>query len=544
MHADPSEPFDAPDFESLYTSSASTASSSIPSVSTSVVSSGTKYSTASSVHGVTQADLHSGAHGTKRIAVSLNYPDEPLGLVARAGPNGEMVVANLLEGLALHRCKVPVNHALKRINGRPITDSKSVDEAFKDIRARHLVEFKIDVSEEPVVAIRKVYRVELQRSEQPLGMEYAMSEGSEEAGLRIIHLDHKGAVARAGVPLNSFIQAVDGERTHTERSFIHAIALVRARGATSFTLEVIIPPEAKSTGAVSQGPQHRVPARSPQQDAAREKLRREIMHHEEEIRKSVERRIDRCNGFAYTYNEFLSNYGREVGKTRWDDAKGEATELIPAKELPTAAHLDASCIGRRVQIEETGQVLIATIRGRGYGWYKVREGGMTNAETAYRALLLSSRTEDTEIIPLHYITPTQLLTIHDLGRRVQVRETGQVVQVVQRGTSFAWYKVPELEWTVAESRYESQLKIGVPPEQPADSHHQDDTASQKWSPGQAAKGSRSSLSPTASRFSASPVNVAELRGKLSPKNREASAPDPPAFIPRVRRGAPLAFPLQ
>eukprot|EP01062_Namystynia_karyoxenos_P011878 TRINITY_DN1426_c0_g6_i1.p1 TRINITY_DN1426_c0_g6~~TRINITY_DN1426_c0_g6_i1.p1 ORF type:complete len:523 (+),score=154.00 TRINITY_DN1426_c0_g6_i1:67-1569(+) len=199
---------------------------------------------------------------------------------------------------------------------------------------------------------------------------------------------------------------------------------------------------------------------------AREKLRRGVELSELRASEGGSRRIDRCNGFAYTRAEFVESYGAEEGASRWDWAAGGTTELTAEESLPPDGLLRAEHAASRVQLTATGEVRVAAVAPGGFRWVAVPDSEMTPGEAAYRDWCLTSAPPaSTARRGLSPVVPSQNLPDAEeaLGARFQVAESGEVVAAAQRdGGAAAWQLIPRGEWTAPERAYAARVAAAVP----------------------------------------------------------------------------------
>eukprot|EP01065_Artemidia_motanka_P000501 TRINITY_DN10229_c0_g1_i1.p1 TRINITY_DN10229_c0_g1~~TRINITY_DN10229_c0_g1_i1.p1 ORF type:complete len:547 (+),score=114.06 TRINITY_DN10229_c0_g1_i1:48-1643(+) len=264
--------------------------------------------------------------------------------------------------------------------------------------------------------------------------------------MRIMALEPGGAAQRAGMLLGACILSVAGVRCTSAADLARAMDQVHQQRQLSFAVDAV-PPGEPTTAAAAK---------------ARERLKTSVEASERSARGPSERRIDRCNGFAYTRSEFVAHYGAAEGTARWAGADGDTTELTASSQLPPAEQLGIASVARRIQCTETGEVKVLTVAPGGVQWTQVPLGEMTPGESAYRGLVSRQcdsveqlgKSGPSQVVPRSDLPAPGSLTTADAWRRFQIAETGEVVVAAALPSGERqWTKLKRDAWTADERAY-------------------------------------------------------------------------------------------
>ncbi|KAJ9445783.1 hypothetical protein DIPPA_28715 [Diplonema papillatum] len=416
--------------------------------------------TSSSPVEYTPATLLRRSANVEEFTITLGHSGDDLGIHFETSDDGVFIASADSLSPAEH---MPTGRKILRIAGHHIVDVEGVNHALHLLRAQGRKTFTIEFSRDLLSSTKRLVKVKLLRPDQSLGFDYEIVESI----MVVTAVDKNGAFAHAGIPPGALIHSLSDTSIHNAVDLARAVASLRRRGVLEYKFKMTLhkggPAHVEGAGFFS------TPPRSLKEDEKREKLRRQIQVHRLKA-EADERRIDCVNGFAMTFLEFVRNYGDRAGRERWHNAATERTDLVRTVDLAPTQKLRVADLGKRVQVLETGQVLVAvTDRGR-VAWYKVSPAELTRRELSYQDVIDAGLGQ--EIGPLTTIrvgvddlAPPFLLSVDDVGQRAQVEDTGEVVSVEPQGDGFGWKRVPEVNWSTHEHAFARSLTkraLGTP----------------------------------------------------------------------------------
>eukprot|EP01060_Flectonema_neradi_P001943 TRINITY_DN11192_c0_g1_i1.p1 TRINITY_DN11192_c0_g1~~TRINITY_DN11192_c0_g1_i1.p1 ORF type:complete len:487 (+),score=95.37 TRINITY_DN11192_c0_g1_i1:175-1635(+) len=404
-------------------------------------------------------DLSSTIKNPFLYEVNIKKEGTAHGIVFKNTPVGVTIASTSKNSPGEH---LPKHRLVEAVNGAAPGSSEEAHQMVTEILGAGFTTFTVTVNNQVCEDYESTFELSLLRGDEPLGFTVENTSSQTTGGLLITTIERHSIMAGAGVPVGSVLLSIDGKPLTNLQDFTSAITSLRSRDITQYKVQVLVKQGSTLfTGrskerTISEVPNIQ-PARNQEESALRERLRRDVMLKEQRMSRR-ERRIDFCNGFALTHLEFITNYGNEIGSQRWHSAADVTTSVLSVKELVPTSSLTVSMIGQRVQIQETAQVIVVVSQGPAFKWYKIPIKELTAKELAYMELLDNRPPEEPTLLQtVSQLKPSSRLTSKDVGTRVQLRTTGQVVRVAPRSKTYAWQYVPEIEWTMSEIRFATTL---------------------------------------------------------------------------------------